>query len=412
MGVMVAGWGMHAYVAREALGSGGNLSCTVLYLTLVAMASARPLGACFNVLLDNTCADNKNNTVIFFLGWLVAMDVFDETSTFMMMKGHTYSRIDQAFRTLIVRMMAAPVWTVSMLLHSIFDCLRPYNCVLVDELPHVWDFERFFEPHIHEKFGGFATGQFGSGMHEIRCRKDKEGNVRVWFRKSSQASNWLPEDGGYEMFKSVPEGPPPVAKAKPDKRWNREAVENNVRSWFRYMPVSLSALTKIRTEWENMFESLPPNGDTTQLPDEQKLKWTALPKRRSAATQQGSGVDLVGGSSGSCRSSALENPPINPITGPGRSFADVNRELSSHRDFMRRQSVRSAVNGAQPCDFPVFQSDFLLIRRQSELVLHRVAHGLMIDDATHLELSFTTIEYEHTPQPGVPGLFGTFAPKV
>lgn len=135
---------MHAYVAREALGSGGNLSCTVLYLTLVATASAaRPLGACFNVLLDNTCADNKNNTVI-FLGWLVAMDIFEETSTFMMVKGHTYSRIDQAFRTLIVRMRVAPVWTVSMLLQSLFDCLRPYNCVLVDQLPHVWDFEHFF----------------------------------------------------------------------------------------------------------------------------------------------------------------------------------------------------------------------------------------------------------------------------
>lgn len=40
MGVMVAGWGMLAYVARDGLGSGPNLSCTALYLALHAMVAA------------------------------------------------------------------------------------------------------------------------------------------------------------------------------------------------------------------------------------------------------------------------------------------------------------------------------------------------------------------------------------
>lgn len=120
MGVMVAGWGILAYVARDGLGSGPNLSCTALFLTLHAMiAAGRSLGATFNVLLDNTSADNKNNPMIFFLGWLVAMDVFEETSAFMMIKGHTYSRIDQAFRTIIIRIQQVAAWTVSMLLSHI-----------------------------------------------------------------------------------------------------------------------------------------------------------------------------------------------------------------------------------------------------------------------------------------------------
>lgn len=63
-------------------------------------------------------------------------------------------------------------------------------------------------------------------------------------------------------------------------------------------------------------------------------------------------------------------------------------------------------------NYPIFQADYLLIRHESELLLHRVTHGLMIDDATSAEAMFTTTEYEHTSQAGVRGLFGTFVPKV
>lgn len=367
--------------------------------------AGRQFGASFNVQLDNTSADNKNNPVIFFLGWLVAIGAFEEASAFMLIKGHTYSRIDQSFRTLIVRMKSVAVWTVSMLLQLIFECLQPYNCIAVEEVHHLWDFKQYFEPHIHEEFSGFATGQFGSGMHEIRCRKDKEGNVRVWFRKSSKSSTWFPEDGGYLMFKTVPEGPPPIAMARKDNQWNREGVESTVRTWFGYMNVTQRALAKIRTEWEIRFDSLPPNGDTAQLAEEQRLEWISLPRRAPAefASDRPCGFDYS-------TSDALENPPVNPITGPGRKASDVARELDSYRAVMRRLSRGGGEAGR--LNHPVFQADFLLVRQGSQLVLHRVTHGLMIEDAESDKLSFTTTEYEHTPQDGVPGLFGTFSPKV
>jgi|TARA_B110001469_G_scaffold89696_1_gene85112 L-aminopeptidase/D-esterase-like protein len=54
-GLMMAGHGMLAYVSRDGLGSGPNLSCTVLYLSLLFMvAEGRPIGEKFNLLLDNT----------------------------------------------------------------------------------------------------------------------------------------------------------------------------------------------------------------------------------------------------------------------------------------------------------------------------------------------------------------------
>ena len=46
-GVLVAGGQMHTYITRHGLGSGPNLSCTALYLTLLALVKAeRTIGAC------------------------------------------------------------------------------------------------------------------------------------------------------------------------------------------------------------------------------------------------------------------------------------------------------------------------------------------------------------------------------
>jgi hypothetical protein len=103
---MIAGFGMLTFVTRDGLGSGPNLSCTVLYLGLVQMvASGRQIGSAFNILLDNTTGDNKHNEMIFMLAWLVLTDKMDEASFFCMMKGHTYSQIDQSFRTLIGQLL-------------------------------------------------------------------------------------------------------------------------------------------------------------------------------------------------------------------------------------------------------------------------------------------------------------------
>lgn len=104
----------------------------------------------------------RNNVVIFFLAWLVAMDYFEESSFFCTIKGHTYSRIDQSYRALIGQLLTRPIWTVSMMLHYIFKYLRAYNCLGLYEMHHLWDWVEFFKPHVRERFAGFGTGQYSS----------------------------------------------------------------------------------------------------------------------------------------------------------------------------------------------------------------------------------------------------------
>lgn len=219
-GVIAEGFGMMAYVTRFGLGSGPNLTCTTLYLTLLLVAEKRGLGERLNILFDNTSGDNKNNEVIAFIAWLVLIDVFHEASFFCMLKGHTFTILDQSFNTVISQLLTESIYTMSSLLSFMFQFFRPYNVHDVVELHAVWDWKAFFEPHT-ERLGGFCTGQFGSGMHEVYCRKDAHGDVRVWMRQSSQSTDWLPEGPGYRLFKSVPEGHPSLARAKPDVRWSR-----------------------------------------------------------------------------------------------------------------------------------------------------------------------------------------------
>eukprot|EP00965_Chrysotila_dentata_P107067 3538014-Pleurochrysis_carterae.AAC.1 len=62
-------------------------------------------------------------------------------------------------------------------------------------------------------------------MHEFLLRKDDAGVVRLHVRKSAQASSWLPEGPGYEIFASNPgPGPPPFAPLKEDVKWQRSSV--------------------------------------------------------------------------------------------------------------------------------------------------------------------------------------------
>ena len=193
-GVMTAGEGMLCFIARAGLGGGPNLSLTVLYLALLHVADSRQgkLGTRYNILMDNTGGDNKNAEMVAFIAWLVLADHFRDASFFCQLKGHTFTVLDQSFNTMISQLLGQAIYTVSSLLQFIFQFLQPYGCQEVIELHQLWDWKLAFKPHL-DRIEGFCTGQYGAGMHECYIRKDAEGVVRVWMRKSSKASGWLPE---------------------------------------------------------------------------------------------------------------------------------------------------------------------------------------------------------------------------
>ena len=228
-----------------------------------------------------------------------------------------------------------------MLVQYIRQFLSAYDCHACIELHCLWDWKAFFAPHVHERFTGFATGQFGSGMHEFVLRKNSSGEVRLFLRKSSAASSWLPDEGGYPVFKSTPTGMPALAKAKTDREWGRENVQSTVRAWYQHMRVDASEQVRIKQDWEARFTSLPPNGDTTQLPRAFQLDWAELQRYLPIRGGLTTGLPMV--------THGMENPPVNPVTGLGRTGGDVQRDLALYR-----ARVRVDASLQLP---PIFQAD-------------------------------------------------------
>lgn len=319
-----------------------------------------------------------------------------------MIKGHTYSGLDRSFNTMMMTLKRNAIYCISALMHYIWRSLNPYNCNHVYDLHALWDWHTYFEGGVLERFGGFASGQFGSGMHEFVSRKDSSGTVRLWMRKSSASTNWFPEGQGYEVWDKAPEGEPPLAKfVKRQDQWQRNEFEGALRHWFRFMVVeSQEEKEKIKSEWSSYLAKLPSDDDVNAIDLTLRPKWGELPKfipvQELAA--RASCLDGV--------SSMLENPPINPITGPGRTATEVQRELRGYQAWLRKTWDPSQGN------FPVFQRDYLFIQLPSTpLFLARVTHDCCLDDATSPTLKFSVSEYVHVPQARVGGFFGTFTKK-
>ena len=401
-GVMTAGAGMLCFVARAGLGGGPNLSLTLLYLSMLNLVDRRiPLGLRYNILMDNTGGDNKNAEMVLFLGWLVLMDHFEDTSFFCQLKGHTFTVLDQSFNTMISQLLGCVIYTMGALMKYMFQFLQPYGCQEVIELHQLWDWTAAFAPHM-TRIGGFCTSQFGSGMHECYIRKDSQGNVRMWMRKSSRASGWLPEGPGFLVFESPPVMPPPIARTKSVEAWGKAAVEATIRAWYSFMALESADVKTVKEDWEARFAALPADNDASQIDPALRLQWRELPR---SAWSGGGGVRPENATTAQHRdrfdpiSDALENPPVNPLTGHGRTAADVRRELLAWQAHMRKEYHNQ---------HPVFQADYVFVQLPCQsLKLHRIASGLFMEDALKPDLHFQTSEYFQVCSP-VGGFWGEF----
>lgn len=361
--VIDSGLGMHVYGARAALGGGGNLMCTSVMLALMKRVEmGRPLGLTLHLQLDNTTGENKNNTVIALCALLVHWGVFVEARMFFMPKGHTYSLLDQSFGPLITGLKQIVVLTQSELFSYVETKLGQggYNPRDIKEVPYLWDFKTWIGPTVCAQFGGIATNKMCDGFHEFNFLKDDEGIVRMWCRATSQATDWMPNDqAGYRVFHvdaTIPKmnETPPIMDCKKDGEWDRTGVQVTIRRWIRALTVGNSrAQEAAEREWEEFFSKLPQDGDPASLAPASRLRWCPLPAAshtqlpRSAASSSLAtvqGLDMI------------ENPPVNPIEGPGRSSHAIAKEIVSYQEHLR---LSASSTSAPP---PVFQADFLLLR--------------------------------------------------
>lgn len=408
--VLNAGVGMMVYLCRVSLGCGANLVCTVLFLSLMTHYElGRPFGRRLHLQLDNTTSENKNSTLIGAVALLVAWGVFDEAVIFFMPVGHTYNELDAAFSPLIQSLVKVALGTVSSLIAFVKEALAGKGVREVCQLYHLWDFDSLMQEHMHS-LGGFARTQQSSGMHEFHVKRDRAGNVRLRARQSSQSSSWFPEGEGELVFKSLPsrEEPPPMAKPMyTAHQWRRSEVCTTVRRWLPAIGLTCGELNAAVREWEEQFDDAV--DDVDLLPHSKHLAWRTLPvvtDEPSNARSQQQSSDNTGGRA----RDMIENPPINPMYGASRRVGQVRAELL---EWQQEQRVAAAHNVQVP---PVFLGEYLLVwsspegNRDRSIVLGRVC-GVPAGGAITKNAVVDLLLYEHTPQDGVEGLFGSFSPK-
>ena len=397
-GVLDAGVGMMVYVARAGLGGGANLVCTVLMLALFCHNRlGRPLGRSLHLQLDNTTAENKNNVVFGVVGWLVWMCYFDEAVIFFMHVGHTYNDLDQTFAPLIGEMLRVVMASVEALLSFLESKLSVQRVREVRDLPHLWDFDAWIRPCLHP-FKGFATTQHSSGMHEFLFKRDPDGNVRVHYRQTSQSSTWLPEGPGDLVFKSPPQGQPPIAAFKSDESWGRDRVQCNVRQWLPHLGLNIAAFSAAEESWKRVFSQIP--SSAADLPAGQHLLWETLPVQVQG---QHAPTMTVG-----ARTDMIENPPVNPVETQERNHGAVARDTAVWQQAQRQAAATNALQ-------PIFHSEYVFFKLADATANQLIALGRIVrapfGGAIQPDDLLDITEYSHTPHIQVCGFFGTFAAK-
>ena len=123
---------MHCHVYHEGIGNkGGNNVCSLLHKTLDSEGLLRENdpGLELNVIYDNCSGQNKNNTVLRYLLWLVELGYFRRVNFIFLIVGHTKNSADRLFNALKLDYRKQNVYTMKGLL----TCLsRSQYCHIVE----------------------------------------------------------------------------------------------------------------------------------------------------------------------------------------------------------------------------------------------------------------------------------------
>ena len=115
--------GFFGYMVDDSVRGGGNVTCEIIYKTLVKLQEHRQVWpGLLDVRLDNTTKDNKNKCVFGFFGWLVLTDVFQKVRVRYLSVGHTHEDIDALFGVLMQQLYKGHCYaTIEILMDAIYD---------------------------------------------------------------------------------------------------------------------------------------------------------------------------------------------------------------------------------------------------------------------------------------------------
>ncbi len=94
---------MHIHMYTDAVGKKGanNVASLIMKtLRLLNLLKEHTIGRELNIIFDNCCGQNKNNTVLRLVAWLAQLGHVHEVNFIFLVVGHTKNAADRLFNSL------------------------------------------------------------------------------------------------------------------------------------------------------------------------------------------------------------------------------------------------------------------------------------------------------------------------
>ena len=174
------------FLAHEHLASDPNMTCEVLYRTLLSEQEKRGgLPPTLYLQLDNCIRENKNTVFFCYLAWLLERGIFDHIYVSFLPVGHTHFDCDQLASRIAFALKYRNVTSFTALMELIKQCNAPEPEVEV--IDAVIDIKNLFNPS--------GKPEFPVSTSRVRrcngcCTKVIPSNKRQFFMQDTSPLHW------------------------------------------------------------------------------------------------------------------------------------------------------------------------------------------------------------------------------
>ena len=439
MATYAYGYGFTPFLVHSSQPMGANLTWTVIWLTLTAMREHYGYWPqVLHITVDNTTGENKNETLLAMCAWLVASGRVKQVRVLFLMVGHTHVIIDHIFGVITVGLRRKELLLPEDLVQNIESSLAQnpqYMAKPVQILHCLWDFKswcgtmgmdnikRLFKGNIQDKEGSY------SGMYDLLFSRRGTHLCSLQYREHCTFP-WLPEgSNGAATISQLPTSVPELQRMKRWCDWSMESsksVKDTIYVSLEYKRGKRS-LAFIREEWQKIYQMIP---DTIELLDPKlKLKFQYFSDitddvLRIGMAGGGTARGTTGGGTGDgtededAAYEAFKREHVYVQTRP-LAIDPVGSSAQSEKEYEQRKAAMHAACRIDPnptiiAASPIFMGEFVLALNEScsGVDLYCVASIVHMKSAVATDLEFVGVQYEHTPNAKVSGLFGTFKMKM
>ena len=430
MACFVYGNGFYPFLIHDSQKFGANLTWTVIWKTLCALLKKH---GCWpemiHLQLDNTTGENKNEVMIMLGAWLASVKV-KQVRVYFLPVGHTHIIIDQIFGIITVGLRRVELLTPRALMMNIDATMAAnpqYSPKPTEWLHCLWDFSSWAKKQLQHHplgrlFGGEVQDEDGEykGMFDFLITRHDKDFARLQYREHC-SHPYLPESGPCLTIKHRPTSPPPLQEIKGRSQWyqlDSQDIAGTILLCCKFARTLYTSQMQIHfvETWHQIFRDVP--NIIALLRPELKLTFEnfgneAIPRLTNTTTNDNTTNDATAQRSyeeWKQMYAAFRKTPLafDPVISSEQSEAEYKKARAAWMMSVGITGPSISTPSSKRTN-PILLGSYVLVKTSAIGVrLYQVRTFGAMMTMYSVDLTFTGVEYAHTPNPAVPGLFGTF----